>query len=199
MAVFWMYPTLYPIYIPPASHLHPTMTSTTKQITIRIPLPIMEAIARRCDQTGQDRTAVIVEALSAGLGIDPSRDRMDALEARVTALESKVIESQTESRNVTRRVSRTESQTEPRVTHPESHDEPQDSHHVSQTEPRESHNASHNASRVSQSESRSTTLSYSSVRRRAIDAEMDIEEWAKQNGYQKQGKGNKAVWIKMRS
>ena len=82
------------------------MTPTTKQITIRIPLPIMEAIARRCSQTGQDRTAAIIEALSTGLGVEPSRDRIDALEERVTALESKLIESQTESRNVTRKVSR---------------------------------------------------------------------------------------------
>jgi hypothetical protein len=147
------------------------MTPTTKQITIRIPLPIMEAIARRCDQTGQDRSAVIVEALAAGLGAEPNRDRIDSLEERVTALEAIVDTSQTESRKVTRRASRTESQSEPRVTHPEA-----------------------------QAESRhdKKILSYSSIRRRARDEGTSVASYAAAHGYQKQGSGNRAVFVRDR-
>ena len=132
----------------------------------------MAAIARRCDQTGQDRTAVIIEALAAGLGVEPDRDRIDALEARVTALESKLIESQSESRNVTRKVSRKESQTEPRESQP--------------------------ASQPKSRDELPERISYTTMGRNSKAVGQNRDEFAAAHGYQKHGKGNRAFWTKIK-
>lgn len=176
-----VYPTTYPTMAP------------TKQITIRIPLPIMEAIARRCSQTGQDRTAIIVEALAAGLGVDPSRDRIDALEERVTALESKLAVSQNGSRKVTRKLSHDGSQGEPRESRDGSQTAPQDSHTESHDEPQDSHHVSLPESRDELPE----RISDTTMGRNSKAAGMTRNEYAAAHGYQRQGKGNKAKWIKI--
>ena len=59
-------------------------------IGVRIPIELNEALIARMQKTGQSKSEVVISALKSYLGMPSFQERLDAMEQRISELESVV-------------------------------------------------------------------------------------------------------------